>query len=182
MGVITILAIILAIVATILAFIFIVPEKGLVKSNAFFKFLHDTVNFKYLIIEKILQTVYIIATAFVILFGFFMLFYVQPGVSFGGYALTSSKWMGGYGLLIMILGPIVVRLAYEGLMMAILLIKNVIQINSKLKNENGKDGGDIFSAPKMPVIKRPAPVFCNRCGAKVSPNQTFCPTCGEKLK
>lgn len=38
-------AIILAIAATVLAFIFIVPEKKREKLNAFGKFLHDTCNF-----------------------------------------------------------------------------------------------------------------------------------------
>ena len=37
--------------------------------------------------------------------------------------------MGGYGLLIIILGPIAIRLSYELMMMAILLLKNVIAIN-----------------------------------------------------
>ena len=54
---------ILAIVATVLAYVFIVPEKRREKLNAFGKFLHDTCNFKYLIVEKILQALYIFFTA-----------------------------------------------------------------------------------------------------------------------
>ena len=67
-------AIILAIAATVLAFIFIVPEKKREKLNAFGKFLHDTCNFKYLVVEKLLQALYIFLTAYFILQGFFMLF------------------------------------------------------------------------------------------------------------
>ncbi len=185
MVVITILALILAIAATVLAFIFIVPEKKSVKSNAFLKLIHDIVNFKFLIIEKIFQALYIFATAYVITYGFCMLFYVQPGVNFGGYALTSATWYGGYGLLIMILGPIAVRLVYEVIMMFILLIKNVIQINSKLKNENGTESGDIFSTPKMPMMnrpKRPAPAFCRNCGTKAEQGSPVCTNCGAKLR
>ena len=37
---------VIAVVATILAFIFLVPEKRREKMNAFGRFLHDTVNFK----------------------------------------------------------------------------------------------------------------------------------------
>ena len=47
--------------------------------------------------------------------------------------VNHRKWLGGYGLLLMILGPIVVRLIFEFLMMALLLVKNVISINNKLR-------------------------------------------------
>ena len=72
-------AIILAIAATVLAFIFIVPEKKREKLNAFGKFLHDTCNFKYLVVEKLLQALYIFLTAYFILQGFFMLFRTAHG-------------------------------------------------------------------------------------------------------
>ena len=184
MLVITIIALVLALAATVLAFIFIVPEKKNTKTNAFLKILHDTLNFKYLIIEKILQALYIFATAYIITLGFCMLFYVEIGTNYYIYS-TPTKWYGGYGLLVMIVGPILVRLMYEVLMMFVLLIKNVIQINNKLKNENGKDSADIFATPKIPVPKRPAKpatTFCRNCGAKVTENEMFCSNCGARLK
>ena len=55
---------VLAVVLTVLAFIFIVPEKRRAKLNAFGKFLHDTCNFNYLLIEKLLQALYIFLTVF----------------------------------------------------------------------------------------------------------------------
>lgn len=61
----TVSAILFAIAATVLAFIFIVPEKRREKLNAFGKFLHDTCNFKYLVVEKLLQALYIFATSLV---------------------------------------------------------------------------------------------------------------------
>lgn len=64
LGAMGIVAVIIAIVATVLAFIFIVPEKRRAQMGAFGKFLHDTCNFKYLIVEKILQALYIFATAY----------------------------------------------------------------------------------------------------------------------
>ncbi|MBO4734426.1 MAG: hypothetical protein J5662_08120, partial [Clostridia bacterium] len=71
-----IIALLAAIAAVVLAFIFIVPEKKRPALNKFGKFLHDTLNFKYLIIEKVLQALYIFATAFAVVYGFLMLFYV----------------------------------------------------------------------------------------------------------
>lgn len=186
-GALSVIATVLAIVVTVLAFIFIVPEKRREKLNAFGKFLHDTCNFKYLVVEKILQALYIFATAAVILNGFFMLFTVAFGT-----------WLGGYGILVMILGPIVVRLVYELLMMLIILIKNVISINNKLKNQNGNEtSADVFAAPDISEVREaikqqaeakkaetaaeekpaaPAAKFCIKCGAKLDENGN-CPNC-----
>lgn len=136
-------------VATVLAYVFIVPESRREKLNAFGKFLHDTFNFKYLIVEKILQALYIFFTADLIILGFFMLF-AAPEDFFG-----HRHWLGGYGILIMILGPILIRLIYELLMMAILLLKNVISINNKLRNQNGKEEKDsVFAAPDMSGLRQ----------------------------
>ncbi len=192
MDTIVILASLLAIIATILAFIYIVPDKKRDRLNKFGKFLHDTVNFKYLIVEKILQFSYILATAFAILVGFFMLFYVEES----GYYYRRTEWYGGYGLAVMILGPIAIRLVYEFIMMAILLIKNVIQINNKLRapedsQENGgqQPAGDPFvaapyqaTAPAAPVVPA-APAnttYCPYCGAKVEGGK-FCGVCGKQI-
>lgn len=173
---------VLALVATILAFVYIVPEKRRVKLNKFGKFLHDTVNFKFLIIEKILQALYIFATALVIFSGFFMLFYVQEGYTYHSYYstyTTPSIWYGGYGLLLMILGPIVIRLGYEFLMMAILLVKNVIQINSKLKSESKEGSEEQFKAPEMNQSETAKVAFCPNCGTKMG-DGAFCTKCGYK--
>ena len=144
-----IIAVVLAIAATVLAFIFVVPEKRREKLNAFGKFLHDLCSFKFLVVEKILQALYIFSTAFVILFGVLQLFNVQRD-----YWTGASRWMGGTGLLCIIVGPIAVRLSYELMMMAILLVKNVISINRKLADETGSAGGDVFAAPDVEELKK----------------------------
>lgn len=177
---------ILAIVATVLAFIFIVPEKRREKLNAMGKFLHDTFNFKYLIVEKILQALYIFFTSEMVILGFFMLFAVSDNY------YTGRHWLGGYGILVMILGPIVIRLVYELLMMVVLLVKNVISINNKLRSQN--DGGEkdsIFTAPDMSGLRQQiqakaakepqptaAPKFCGKCGTALDENGR-CPNCGN---
>lgn len=147
LGTLGLIALVLAIAATVLAFIFIVPAKRRDKMGKFGKFLHDTCNFKYLIVEKILQALYIFFTALVIFIGFFMLF-----------CSDWSGWMGGKGILIMILGPIAVRLSYELIMMAVLAVKNIIAINNKLRNQNdGPAAADVFAAPDMSVFKKDEP-------------------------
>lgn len=177
-------AALLAIAATVLAFVFIVPEKRREKLNAFGKFLHDTCNFKYLVVEKLLQALYIFSTALVILNGFFLLFQSVYG-----------HWLGGYGILIMVVGPIVLRLLYELLMMVVLLVKNVIGINNKLKNQNGDTAtGDVFAAPDVSgmreVIRQrreaatqtpaaPQPHFCTKCGSPLD-EAGNCPNCTKE--
>lgn len=144
-----IIAVVLAIAATVLAFIFIVPEKRREKLNAFGKFLHDLCSFKFLVVEKILQALYIFSTAFIVLYGVLQLFNVQRD-----YWTGASRWMGGTGLLCIIVGPIAVRLSYELMMMAVLLVKNVISINRKLADETGSAGGDVFAAPDVEELKK----------------------------
>lgn len=177
-------AALLAIAATVLAFIFIVPEKRREKLNAFGKFLHDTCNFKYLVVEKLLQALYIFSTALIILNGFFLLFQSVYG-----------HWLGGYGILLMVVGPIVLRLIYELLMMVVLLVKNVIGINNKLKNQNGDtDTGDVFAAPDVSEMREvirqrreaatqtpaaPQPHFCTKCGSPLD-EAGNCPNCTKE--
>ena len=187
MVVISVLSVLGAIAATVLALIFIVPEKKANRLGSFGKLIHDIANFKFLIIEKVLQASYIFATAAVVLMGFFMLFYIEPGYSSRYYSYPAT-WYGGYGILFMLLGPIAVRLAYEVIMMFILLVKNVIQINNKMANASGKDVKDIFD--EKPAFVEPVaaaqqvvvnPTVCPTCGASIG-NEAFCAQCGTKLK
>ena len=200
MGAFGIIATILAIIATVAAFILVVPESKREKLGRFGKFLHDAVNFKFLIVEKILQALYIFVTAYLILCGFFMLFMAPE-------TWTGRHWLGGYGILLMVLGPIAVRLCYELLMMVVLLLKNVISINRKLKNQNERSAdADLFAVPELhrtqpsqpaapvtPVAPAApaapaqpaeqaapaAPSFCTRCGAHLDENG-HCPNCDQK--
>ena len=145
---------VLAVVLTVLAFIFIVPEKRRAKLNAFGKFLHDTCNFNYLLIEKLLQALYIFLTVFSILTGVYTLF-----KNFG------------MGLLLMIGLPLLIRLIYEFLMMTVLLLKHVIMIDNKLKNQNTVDKkqqpeASVFAGRER---KKPAPAPAKEPVKKAAP-------------
>lgn len=194
-----VVCVLLALTATVLAFIFITPEKKRASLPKFLKILHDIANFKGLFIELIVKALYIFVTVFVILFGFFMIF---VGGDFLGCLLT------------MVLGPIAIRLGFEASMMLILLVKNVISINNKLRSQTdeadadmGFDFSEFKAAPQQPVYQQPvyqqpvyeqpvapqapvapvapaapaAPVaaFCPNCGTKV--DGAFCPNCGKPM-
>lgn len=173
----------LAVVLTVLAFIFIVPEKRREKLNAFGKFLHDTCNFNYLLIEKILQALYIFLTVFVILMGIYTLFH---------------NFLVGLALTIIM--PIAVRLLYEFLMMTVLLLKHVIMIDNKLKNQNTGDKKQetadpefISHEPKKPAPAKtdpaktapaktsPASAIKTALKVPTKPQKHFCSDCGSPL-
>ena len=114
-----------AIVATILLCVFVVPESKRQSLNGFLLVLHDIFNFKNLLLEKIIKVLYVLATCTCIFIGFFMIF----GRNDYYYYSESTFFQG---VLVMVLGPIIIRISYELLMMTILLVKNVISINNKL--------------------------------------------------
>ena len=191
MLVFAIISIITALAATVLAFIFIVPEKKRSKLNSFGKLLHDIANFKFLFIEKVLQFFYIYATVFSLVFGFFSIFNFQTyrSYSYYGYGRTRTEWYGWMGLIYMILGPIIIRITYEILLLGILKLKNIIQINNKLKNQNEDDVTDAFSginfkeykSEKSSTPKYNAPNYNNPNYYNPPRQNAFCVNCGSVL-
>lgn len=121
---------ILAVAATVAAYIFIIPDSKREGLNKFLKWVHDVCNFKLLYIEHILKALYILETAFCLIAGFLMLFSVIDGFFF-------TVYVGWAGLLVMIVGPIITRLIYEALMLAVLHLKATREINDKLVIQPG---------------------------------------------
>lgn len=117
-----VLGVVCAIVLTVLLYVYVIPESKNGKLGKFLQFLHDFFRFRKLYIEAILRFLYVLTTMLCICTGFFMLF----GRTFFA------------GLALMILGPVVVRLAYELVMLVIILVTNVIAINRKIGREGGK--------------------------------------------
>lgn len=154
-----IVALVLGIVGTVLAYIFIMPKSKVKNLNKFWYFLHNVFNFKTLLVEKIFKALYVFATVYVICFGFFMLF-----VQF----LT--------GLLTLLLGPILVRIMYEMIMMFILLVQNTAAIKNKICDDED------VAAPVRPVAEKKPPkeyVFCAACGTRYDQAEGKCPACGR---
>ena len=124
-GIWMIIAAIIAIIGGILVYFLFVRSKTEPKGK-FAKWLKDFLSFKVMWIEPILKCVYYIATIFTILFSF------------------SFLALGGYGVLMfflwLILGPIIVRLAYEMTMMFIMIWHNTRDIaeNTKKKEATKK--------------------------------------------
>lgn len=115
-----IIASILSIIGGILLYFLFVKAKDDPKGK-FAKWLKDFLSFKIMWIEPILKVVYYIGTIFMILFSFTFL---------AG---------GGVGILpffmCLILGPVVLRLAYEGTMMFIMIWRNTKDIADNTKKK-----------------------------------------------
>lgn len=120
-SVVIVFSALIALVCSILIWCLVMPEKKRPTLNKFFAFVSDVFNFRSLLLEKILKFTYLFLTLVAIFAGFFMLFYASDGAR-----------MIVMGLAIMLFGPIILRLLYELVMMAVLLVKNVIDINNKL--------------------------------------------------
>lgn len=183
-------AVIISIILTILLAILVVPEKRRNGLPKFFQVVHDICNFKGLLLEKVLKVLYIFSTINVMLTGIFTWF--SGGYNFGMTFLT--------GLLILVLGPILVRLAYEFLMLFVLLVKNVIQINNKLngrsdnpfannidlyqfKNSNAPEQNytSPYAQPVQPIQPEQPVVQNNYQPQQNNDSVRFCTTCGTKI-
>jgi len=176
--VLAIVLIVLSLAATICAMIWIMPENKRKNLPKFFQVVADIFNFKHLLIEAVMRFIYVFMTIFTILGGFISIF--------------SSPLSG---LLTMLLGPIAVRLSFEMIMMAILLVKNVIQINKKLGGKEDNNAPTFQATPVVRIAQTPpaAPVapaaptaptaseytFCAQCGTRYDKNQGACPNCGK---
>ena len=113
----TIIALILAVIGGVLVYFLFVKAKEEPKGK-FLKWLKDFLAFKIMWIESILKVIYYIATIFIILFSFGLI-----GTSFLAF------------IMVLIMGPIAIRLAYELTMMFIMVWKNtqIIAENTKKK-------------------------------------------------
>lgn len=161
--VILIVALLLAIAGTVLSYIFIIPKNKARELNKFWRFVHDTFNFKTLLVEHIFKAMYVFLTIFMVAYGFCAMF-----VSFLG------------GILLMVLGPIAVRITYEMIMMFIILVKNTSDIRNKLCDDDGMLPADaVFSVKNTASEAAAQSRTCPSCGGRVAESERFCPTCGK---
>lgn len=170
---------IISVIGTILSLVFITPERKRTELTGFLKVLHDIFNFNGLIIEVIIKALYIFLTLYMILMGLFAMF---DGAEF----LQC--------LLVMVGGPIVIRIYFELVMMLVLLVKNVSSINKKMKDQNAKNSNDNLGVdPTKNVAKEEQPLYeasvankasvcCPHCGEAIPENIAFCPNCGQSVQ
>lgn len=128
-------------------------------TNKYLQALHDYFNFKKLYIESVLKFIFTLATVICVVAGVVGLLMAVFNLLGGFVRLFDygsgyfSYMLGGFVVSVLgsaavaVLGPVVLRLVYEGTMMFILLVKNVMEINGKLKSETCKDKVLVDEAP-----------------------------------
>ncbi len=115
-SVVAIVALICAIVGSILVFVLFLRKDNESKYTGFVKWLYDFLQFNKLTIDIILRFTYLFLAIFITV------------LSFG---LISTSFLGF--LLFLILGNLVLRVAYEFSMLVILIYRNVRELNEKNK-------------------------------------------------
>lgn len=115
----TVIAIILAIAAGIMVYFMFVKSDKPVSENL--QKIRDLLDFKTMLIEPILKIVYIILTIFIVLFSF---------------GLISTSFI--LFLIVLIFGPLTLRITYELMMINIMIWKNTKEINGSLNSKNTK--------------------------------------------
>ena len=128
-GIWIIIATILSIIGGILIYFLFVKAKNNPKGK-FGKWLKDFLSFKVMWLEPILKVTYYITTIFVVLYSFTFFGLVNI---IGGLAFL-------YFLLCLVLGPVLVRVAYEMTIMFIMIWRNTKDIadNTAKKSDSTK--------------------------------------------
>ena len=115
------ISIIIAIIGGIAAYILFISKKN-DNNNRFVKWLHDFLNFKTFFLEVALKVLYTV-TAIYITLGSFSFIRISVAAFF----------------LVLILGNIIARIAYEMVLMLVTLVNNTTEINEKLGNSPKKE-------------------------------------------
>lgn len=169
-----ILAGIITVALTVLCCIFILPEKKRAKHNKIFGIIADIFTFKDLLLDKILTVLYTFSTIACIVTGIFYLISINYYFSWDG-KLNVSGYMGLPGLILLVGGPIAVRIVFEIIMMFVLLVKNTIAINNKLSANV-----EVKTEEQAPVVEPepeyvPNMLYCVKCGTQYDANKGNCP-------
>jgi len=149
-GILLILGIVAVIAAMVWLYRKVLPQKldGTFTGKHLQK-LHDYFNFKKLYIESVLEFLFTLATVICVVMGGIGLLqavfdllgglvdmFAYYGVDYFPYVMGNFVLSVLGSAVFMLIGPVVLRLIYEGTMMFILLVKNVMEINGKLKSES----------------------------------------------
>ena len=145
-----VVGIIASVVLTVMLCLKVLPEKfdGTFEKKSL-QFVHDYFNFKKLYLESVLKILFTLASVLCIVCGLLMatvgnifevIDYIGTSIRYeyfsieGLFRTLALNLFGGLG--IAVLAPIALRLVYEGILMFILLVKNVIDINGKLDKKS----------------------------------------------
>lgn len=120
-GIWMIIALVLAIIGGVLMYFMFVKGKNKFEDNKFLSKLKDFLDFKTFWIEPILKVSYLMLAIFVTL---------------GSFAFIGKSFLTF--LMMLTLGNVVIRLAYEGTLVVLMIWKNTAEINKKMAEPKTK--------------------------------------------
>lgn len=120
-GIWMIIALVLAIIGGVLVYFMFVKGKNKFEDNKFLSKLKDFLDFKTFWIEPILKVSYLMLAIFVTL---------------GSFAFIGKSFLTF--LMMLTLGNVVIRLAYEGTLVVLMIWKNTAEINKKMAEPKTK--------------------------------------------
>lgn len=191
-----VLGLVIGIVSAFIIFFGFMPKKNEKRFSGWLGRLYDFLNFKFYIIEGLLKFCYVLMACICTGMGLLM--------SLSIVGLTQ-------GLIILVVGNLTVRIAYEFILMLITACRNLAEINRKKqepapeedkmipavagKSEAPTNGGVLLPTPAPAAAAEPyqtgaAEVAasqelgykkCPGCGEKCSTKFEFCNICGTKL-
>ena len=135
----TVVSLVIAIIGGVLVYFLFIKGKDLKLSDGLKKF-RDLLDFKIMLIEPILKILYLVFTIFVILTSF---------------NLITTNFLAF--LLMLILGPVIIRIIYEASLMLVMIWKNTKVIDDKTKIETNdekqvyKDDIQLISNGYVPI-------------------------------
>lgn len=182
--------VVLAVALTALLVVLVLPKEKDGHLPGFFQLLYDVFSPKKLVVEKLLQILYVFLACLAVLAGLF---------TFLGslFRLDMIGLLGG--LFLLVVGPLLLRLAYELLMLLVIQVKTTREIHQKLTRlappdpeplkDTAPEEGPPQEAPPTPqeptvpkIPLHPAPdqtmVHCPACGTWYRKAQGTCPICG----
>ena len=169
------IAALLSVIGGIAIYFTFLSRKNEYRFKGFWGKLYDFLSFHTLLIDSILKILYLIAACFMTIGGFFLMF---------------SSFLGG--LLMIVGGNVITRLAYEFAMLLIIICQNTTQLNKTLRSNGFKEEypHDAASRPDSRETQAGQGSFtdqngsgfsCPVCGAKTGENDAYCSSCGAKL-
>ena len=168
---------VVAVVLTALLLVLVLPKQKDGHLPAFFQLLYDLFTPKALMIEKLLQVLYVFLNCLTVLFGI--------AIFFNGFFAGFGRIV--LGLVILVVGPVLLRVIHELLLLAVMQVKATREINQKLARLTGAAPAGSRAAQGTEPQTPPAPpagpmVHCTHCGTWYREGAGRCPVCGTQLQ
>lgn len=162
-----------------LYFSFLLPSNEY-KFKGFADWLYRFFTFRQLLLDGLLKALYLVCAFFVTLISFYLLFTMRSVPVF---------------LILLIGGNIVLRIAYELILLLVIVCRNTSDISRKLgKLDRIAENTDITRSISIDLYKPGAQenaadgrqltymnLFCENCGQRINPEMDECGNCGTPI-